>query len=141
MKKRILFISLSCFVLIGAVSSCKTSDSVWDPTGTWNITFTHSCIVWEFNETLTFTGNEAGGSVSGYTYDGYVGPQTGTWTKTGDYSLSFMFQFDAGDFVTITAEMTATDIDPNSMTGTGVTQEDTFICNFTASGQKTSNLE
>ncbi len=141
MKK--ISVILFSLMLIVAISSqsCKKS-FVWDPTGLWTVTFNFTAYSYVFNEQMTFANSESGGSVSGFTFDGAAPPQTGTWTKTGDFSLTVIISFNTwGEDVNINMTMSSSEASPNAMNGSGIDHEDADTYNFISNATKISNLQ
>jgi hypothetical protein len=143
--KKSLFVSLVSVMVLFLLlnSNCSTAGFVWDPTGLWEFTITFDRDNYTFSEQLTFSGSDSSGQVSGFTFEGATGPETGTYTKTGDYSLLVHFEFDAdfGDHVIINMNLTSSEASPNTMSGTGTDQEDEWIFDITVSCAKLSNLQ
>ena len=133
------------FVLLAAViltPSCKAF--VWDPTGIWQFPINYLAGPAIYNETLTFTGTDSTGIVTGYTFGGSIPANSGTYSKSGDFGLiiSFDFVYSGGHFV-IQLICNSSENSPNSMTGTGTFDVNSGVLysaiNVTAT--KTTNLQ
>jgi len=141
MRKYILLVT-AIMVLCMFFPSCKTAEFVWNPVGVWSVTIVGD---WgeTWTETLTFTGSETSGMVSGWEY---LNPALtpGTWTKTG-FSITMNLNFNNGAYTNnLTFNGTSSEASPNSMSGTGSWVEyyngsynDTFGMTF--NGTKTTN--
>ena len=136
--KRYLAILLVGFLFLGLVSmhSCKTAET-WSPLGLWTINFLIPSWSHDWTDTVTFSGNDDGGSVYGLTCATMCAPQTGTWTKTGDYSITMTFDFYWGSLhEVINLTGTSSEANPNAMTGAGSWTENTGTANMTFSASR-----
>ena len=141
--KRTIFVLAVTVIFIIFVPGCKNG-FVWNPVGSWSISFTGS---WgdAWFENLNFTGSETGGMISGWTF--FVAGTPGTWTKTGDFTINFSYDFPYdNDLDHLEFTGTSSEASPNSMAGTGTwyfylngVLEDTYSMTF--NGIKTSNLQ
>jgi hypothetical protein len=144
MKKTLLISLLSVMMMVMMIQSgCTTAEFVWDPTGQWTITLDFYSEGVNCNESITLSGTESSGTVTGFTYCGWEPPQTGTFIKTSDYAITISFSWLSswGEYIIVTLNLNSTEANPNSMTGTGSSQEDssTYPCNII--GTKISNLQ
>jgi hypothetical protein len=141
MKK--CLICLVCLVFVVIISGCK-STVTWDPSGSWLFTISYQWESLTYSETLILTGTDANGTVTGYTIFNVNPPQNGTYTKTGDYSLTIHFDFiDIYSYHILTDFLgTSSEADPNSMSGTGTWYLDgSLYDNITFIATKTSNQQ
>jgi hypothetical protein len=132
-----------CLLFLVLISGCKTT-FVWDPSGSWLFTITYHNLANTYSETFTLSGNEASGAVSGYTILNVNPPQTGIYTKSGDYAITIHFDFiDIYSYHIITDFTgTSSEASPNSMSGTGTWFLDGALYdNMTFTAVKTSNLQ
>jgi hypothetical protein len=94
-------------------------------------------------ETITLSGNAESGTVTGINYCGWMPNETGTYTKTADFSAAIHSEFPSswGEYVKLDWVINSSEAEPNTVTGTGSSQQDTqyFPCNIT--GTKVSNLQ
>lgn len=125
MKKNAMY-AFGVVMLAGLLMlpGCKTAET-WSPLGSWTLNIATPDWGRSWTNTLSFTGNEDGGSVTGLTADDLSGPQTGTWTKTADYAITMNFSFVLFGIWTETVLMTgsSSEANPNSMSGTGTWTE------------------
>jgi len=146
-SKSITFILF--FMIMIFVSACKTTTEVlvWDPTGVWSVTVTHyeagGTQQATYTEPYTFTGTDSSGTVTGQTVGGELSPQSGTWAKTADFSITFNYDFWArGDHLVFNSTGTSSASNPNSMSGSGDWYvNDMLIANSTWTATKTTNLQ
>lgn len=134
---------LICLFFLVLISGCKAT-VVWDPSGTWLFTINYQVDPLTYSETFTLTGSDANGTVSGYTIYNVNPPQTGTYNKTGDYSISIHFDFiDIYSYRIITDfQGTSSEDNLNFMTGTGTWYLDgPLYDNMTFTATKTSNQQ
>jgi hypothetical protein len=123
--KKVLLIVLVGFVFMGLVfmPGCKSAAS-WNPLGTWNVNLIITSWGHNWYDVFTFTGNDSGGAVSGLTPADMAAAQTGTWTKTGDYSISMNFDWMWGSLQeVVTLSGSSSEASPNSMSGSGTWTE------------------
>ncbi len=143
MKKALLISLFSAIILsLLLISSCKTAETfVWNPTGTWVLNLDYNGNTCE--ETVTLSGSDSTGSVTGFEYCNWSPPQTGTFAKTGDYSITIFITWLAswGETIIITLNLNSTEASPNTVTGSGSSQENGGIYPCTITGIKTTNLQ
>ena len=128
--------SKAWIILAGLVLVSGCSSFVWDPTGIW--TFVYG----GYSENVTFSGNCDEGIVSNWTGDDY-NPQSGTWSKTGDYILEMRIDFisQSGSHVILTITFTSSEDSPNTMAGNAHFVEDSYVEDFTIQASKVTNLQ
>lgn len=109
------------FMIMIFVSACKTTEVfVWDPTGVWSVNINYLDYGTSYIETFTLTGSDSSGIVTGYTVYGVLSPQTGTYTKTGNYSITIDFDFwGYGDHLIFDFTGTSSESNPNLISGSG----------------------
>jgi hypothetical protein len=94
-------------------------------------------------ETFTFTGTDTSGVVSGHTVYSVLPPQSGTYIKTADFTLTMTFDFwGYGDHLTWSFIGTSSEANPNFMSGSGEWFINSILenrLNWTAT--KTTNLQ
>ena len=131
-------------VLLAAViftPSCKAF--IWDPSGVWQfpINYLEGPVI--LPDTLTFSGSDSSGVVTGYTVGGMISSQSGTYTKTGDFAVIIMFDFLwSGDSHQVHLTCNSSEGTPNSMTGTGTFYVNgSLSTNLSVTATKTTNLQ
>lgn len=124
--KKISWVFLTGFLSFALLMmpACTTAQAMV-VLGTWLVNF--SFPDWGLNwiDTFIFSGNDSGGSVTGLTLLNKTPQQTGTWTRTGDYSIGMHFEFDWYGFhevVDLTGN--SSESNPDSINGTGTWMED-----------------
>ena len=138
------FLCILFFILAIFITSCKTTEVfVWDPTGVWSVNITYLSYAFSYVETFTFTGTDTSGVVSGHTVYGFLSPQSGTYLKTADFTLTMAFDFwGYGDHLTWSFTGTSSEANPNFMSGSGEWYLNSMLenpLNWTAN--KTTNLQ
>ena len=135
MKRSIFFIVLLGLVLgFGFGPGCTSF--VWDPTGVWTF------IYFDFSEEVTLSGSCEEGIISNWVGDGYD-PQTGTWTKTADFTIDLRIDFISqwGTHVVLTITFTSSKDSPNTMSGNAWFVEDSYEEEYTIQASKVTNLQ
>ena len=135
MKRSIVLIVLLGLVLASGLGPGCAS-FVWDPTGVWTFVY------FDFSEDVTFSGSCDGGTIANWAGDDY-NPQTGTWTKTADYTVDVRIDFIShyGSHVILTIIFTSSEDSPNTMVGNAHFVEDSYVEDFTFQASKVTNLQ
>lgn len=111
MRKSVLwFFGISC-LLVMVTSGCKTEDTTFDITGTWNFNLNYGGMD-IYTGTITFTGSPSGGSLSASIPN--WGPGPGTYTVDGT-AVDFTINWTSWGFST---HCTGVSTDDNAMNGT-----------------------
>jgi hypothetical protein len=133
---------LVCLVFLALIAGCKSA-FVWDPTGVWTVNITYVAYGLSYGENFSFTGTDTSGTVTGYTVYGALSPQTGTYTKSGDYTITIHYDFwGYGDHLIFDFSGTSTEASPNTMSGTGTWYLNGYLhTNLTWTATKTTNLQ
>ena len=121
MKRKLIGITATIVIFIILLSpGCKKA-FVWDPTGIWLFDVYYTDWDQSTVETLTFTGSDSSGTVTGMTAGGGPFSETGVWTKNGDFSITLNFNFwYSGDNLVLTLTGTSSESTPNQISnGTG----------------------
>lgn len=132
MNKLWLFFSVIIISLV-ITPSCRSA-WVWNPVGSWELMIVHSG--WgDITETIELTGDDSGGTLTGWER-GNQQSTTGTWIKTGDFSIEINIDYwvapnNTGAQHTVKLTGNSSESSPNSMSGDGTWQYQAFFNIYT----------